>query len=185
MVVAFGFVAAAIGAAVVACDLEVDTKYGQHSGLQKSNLPNPPPVEGGGPSTDGGFLCGTPVDAGTCSVSYTNDIYPKMTSTWHCTDANCHGANVQQPTMLDNANDTYANLQAFKGINNLPYLNPCSTDPDASTFVCNVSTPFCGTAQMPFPDNTLMTGTMSASDLMLVTTWVQCGAPQKLIRTLD
>jgi len=174
--VAFGCVAAAIGAVVVACDLEVDTKYGPHSGLSKSNLPGPTPSEGG-VSLDGGFACGTPVDAGTCTVSYANDIWPKISTVWQCSNASCHGANIQPPTMLDNADDTYANLQVFK-IGSIPYINPCSTDVDASSFVCNVSNPFCGTAQMPFPDNTLQTGPMSTSDLNLVTTWVQCGAPK-------
>ena len=73
LALAFGVVAITTGALVVACDLEVDTKYGPHAGLQKSNLPNPPPADGGA-IPDGGFACGTPVDAGTCSVSYASDI---------------------------------------------------------------------------------------------------------------
>lgn len=169
-------VVGAVACAFVACDLEVDTKFGPHSGLQKSNLPIPPPAEGG-TNTDGGLACGTPVDAGTCSVSYATDIWPKMQGTWHCSDATCHGANVNQPTMLDNADDAYAVLQAYK-IGARPYLDPCSIDPDASSFVCNVSNPFCGTAQMPYPNNTLGTGPMAGSDLTLVETWVQCGAPK-------
>ena len=63
-------------------------------------------------------------------------------------------------------------------ISGRPYFNPCSTDSDASSFVCNISNPACGQAQMPFPDNTLGSGPMSGSDLSSVTTWVQCGAPK-------
>ncbi len=176
LVLACSIVAASAGALVVACDLEVDTKYGPHSGLSKSNLPNPPPAEGG-TNTDGGLSCGTPVDAGTCSVSYATDIWPKMQGTWHCSDAKCHGANVNQPTMLDSPDDAYAALLAYK-VGTRPYFNPCSTDPDASSFICNISSPACGTAQMPFPDNTLGSGPMSGGDFSLVETWVQCGAPK-------
>ena len=168
-------VAVCAGAVFVACDLEPDTKYGPHAGLNKSNLPNPPPAEGG-TSADGGLACGTPVDAGACSVSYTNDIWAKMSTDWHCSDAKCHGGTSYQP-QLDTADDAYNNLMAYK-IGTRAYLNPCSTDPDASAFVCNISQPACGTAQMPFPDNTLNSGPMSGGDLTLVTTWIQCGAPK-------
>jgi len=167
-------VAASIGS-VVACDLEVDTKFGPHSGLSKNNLPNPPPSEAG-ISSDGGLPCGTAVDGGACTVSWNNDIWPKMTGTWHCSDAKCHGGTAYQP-QLDTADDAYNNMMTYK-VGTLPYINPCSLDPDASAFVCNVSNPNCGAAQMPFPDNTLGSGPMSGGDLSLVTTWVQCGAPK-------
>jgi hypothetical protein len=158
---------------IPACDLETDTNYGPHSGLSKTNLPNPPPVEGG--STDGGLLCGTPVDAGTCAVSYSTQIWANMQTTWHCSDAMCHGGTSYQP-QLDSAGDAYMNLMAYM-IASKPYINPCSTDPDASAFLCNIQNPFCGEAQMPFPNNTLGSGPMSAGDVSLVQTWVACGAP--------
>ena len=174
--VGLGIVVAAVaGAVVVACDLEPDTHYGPHAGLSKDHLPTPPAAEAGNP--DGGLACGTPVDAGTCTVSYMNDIWQKMTTTWKCTDATCHGANANAPYMLDNPDDAYNNLSAYL-IGTKPYFNPCSTDPDASAFVCNVSVPTCGAAQMPYPNSTLGTGAMSGSDLTLVTTWVECGAPK-------
>jgi hypothetical protein len=169
-------VAASVGAVLVACDLEVDTKYGPHSGLSKNNLPTPPPSDAA-PGGDGGLTCGTPVDAGTCSVTYSADIWPKMQGTWHCSDAKCHGANANAPFGMDTADDAY-NVLLNYNIGTKPYFNPCSIDPDASAFVCNVSNPNCGTAQMPFPDNTLGSGPMSGSDLTTVTTWVQCGAPK-------
>ena len=173
---AFGVViAASAGAVFVACDLEVDTKYGPHAGLQKSNLPQPGPADGGG-GGDGGASCGTPVDAGPCSVSYTTDIWGNMQGAWHCSDAKCHGGTTYQP-QLDSADNAYANMMSYM-IGGKPYINPCSTDTDASAFVCNISNPFCGTAQMPFPDGTLNSGPMSGSDLQKVVTWVQCGAPK-------
>ncbi len=160
----------------VACDLEVDTKYGPHSGLQKSNLPNPPAAEGG-TSSDGGALCGTPVDGGTCSVSYTNDIFPKMQGTWHCTDAKCHGGTTYSP-QLDSADNAYSAMMAYK-ISGKFYINPCSTNLDASAFNCNIqASSGCGSAEMPFPDGTLGSGPMSGGDLTLVQTWLQCGSPK-------
>jgi hypothetical protein len=168
-------VAASAGALLLSCDLTPDTNYGPHSGLSKANLPTPPAGEGG--SGDGGVSCGTPVDAGPCSVSYTNDIWPKMQSTWHCSDAKCHGGTTYQP-QLDSADNAYDNMMAYKVGGTKPYINPCSTDADASAFVCNISSTFCGTAQMPFPDSTLGSGPMSGADQGLVTTWVQCGAPK-------
>jgi len=168
---------ASVGSLVfAACDLEPDTKYGPHSGLSKSNLPVPPAGEGG--SGEAGVVCdgGVP-DAGACTVSFSKDIWGKMSTTWHCSDASCHGGNSIAPYMLDNASDAYTNLTAYM-IGTKPYFNPCSTDPDASAFVCNVSTPStCGSAQMPFTNPTLGSGPMSTTDLGLVTTWVQCGAP--------
>ena len=155
-----------------ACDLEVDSHYGPHSGLLKSNLPNPTPTAG-----DGGFPCGTPVDGGACSVSYSAQIWPKMSTTWHCSDPTCHGATANQPFNIDNATDAYNNLMAFQ-ISGKPYLNPCSTDPDASAFVCNIQSPACGTGQMPLTNATVGSGPMSSSDVALVQTWVQCGAPK-------
>ena len=176
-VLGFGVVvAASVGAVLVACDLEVDTKYGPHSGLSKNNLPTPPPSDAS-ITKDGGLACGTPVDAGACSVTYSGDIWPKMQGTWHCSDAKCHGANANSPFGLDTADDAYNVLLNYM-IANKPYFNPCSTDPDASSFVCNISNPNCGNAQMPFPDGTLNSGPMSGSDLQKVTTWVQCGAPK-------
>lgn len=169
-------VAASVGALVVACDLEPDTKYGPHSGLSKSNLPNPPPSEAG-IGADGGLACGTPVDAGACTVSYNNDIWPKMQGTWHCSDAKCHGGTSYQPK-LDSADNAYDNMMAYKVGGTKFYINPCSTDSDASAFVCNISNPNCGTAQMPFQDNTLGSGPMSGSDLTQVTTWIECGSPK-------
>ena len=51
-----------------------------------------------------------------------------------------------------------------------PYINPCSTNPTLSEFVCNTqSTGPCGLAGMPL-------GTPIA-DAGAITTWVACGAP--------
>jgi hypothetical protein len=176
LVASAAVLAVSAGALGAACDLEPDTHYGPHSGLSKSNLPTPPPAEGG--AGDAGVSCGEGgvVDAGACTVSYMNDIWPKMQGAWHCSDAKCHGGTSYQP-QLDSADNAYANMASFL-IGTKPYINPCSTDPDASAFMCNISNPFCGTAQMPFPDNTLGSGPMSGGDITLVTTWLQCGAPK-------
>ena len=172
----FRLVACLLCVVLGACDLEVDTHYGPHSGLVKTNLPNPTPSDGG-PLPDGAFACGTPVDAGACSVSYSAQIWVNMSTTWHCSDANCHGATANQPFNLDNATDAYNNLMAFQ-IAGKPYINPCSTNPDASAFLCNVQSPACGTGQMPLANSAVGSGPMSSSDVALVQTWVQCGAPK-------
>jgi len=129
----------------------------------------------------GPFLCetqtpaGTIVDGGTCSVSFQTDIFLKMQQggTWSCATAGtCHGG-VQPPLMTTNtAAAFYTSLATFTIPNsNLPYVNPCSTNPADSQFACNVaSTGTCGDL-MP------TTGAIPAADQTAVATWVACGAP--------
>lgn len=162
--------ALAVGALVAACDLSEGTKYG-NTPPSSANLPVPPdqqPLADGGPvKCDGGLP-----DAGPCSVSFATTLWPNMAATgkWLCASTNCHGG-VTQPVFQDPAGAYTAlsnRLTAGK-----PYINPCSTDPAASSFYCNMGgggTP-CGN---PMPLNAPAATMM---ELDQIRTWVQCGAP--------
>jgi hypothetical protein len=54
--------------------------------------------------------------------------------------------------------------------NNLPYINPCSTDPTKSSFLCDtLPTGACG--------DTMPLGT-GLADAGTLATWIACGAPE-------
>ena len=168
---------AAAGASVGAgCDLETDSKLGDPSGLNHLNLPSPDAssVTAG----DAGGLCNGagPIDGGTCQIKFSADIWPLMaaTGTWACADSNCHGGTAINPFMMDQSS-AYTNLAAYK-IGGKPYIDPCSTDVDASSFVCNLEGA-CGTQAMPIPDSTKGRGPAAAGDIGKVVTWLQCGSP--------
>ena len=181
--------------------------YGPPNGIPSSG-PNPPPMTGSSGSSYGGssggssgsgsggsgsggtagpqFACQTAgetlVEAGACSVSWTNDIFPQVfaasagISACTATVGGCHGLS-QPPVMTGNASAVYttlANSTSITGLSNVaaatPFINPCSTDPTKSSLYCSTQvTGGCGIAAMP-PG----TGVPDASAIL---TWVQCGAP--------
>lgn len=171
--------------------------YGPPSGL-KGQTPLAPNGEDAGSTSGGGndsgststsgdaggggaggvmYACGTPIDGGPCTVSWSKDIYPNMQAggAWNCAGAACHGNGVQQPLFSGTEHTDYATLANYKGTaaNGDPYLDPCSTDPTKSDFVCNVQTTGgCGAAPMP------LGAALAASDVTKITTWVSCGAPE-------
>ena len=159
------------------CNIEADTKFGNHSGLLKENLPTPPAAgDGGG---EGGVLCNGngPIDGGACAVSWKTDIWPKMSSSgvWSCANNKCHGATANDPSSLDGQDHAYAILTKWTTTGGKPYINPCTTDPDASSYLCNMNGS-CGT-RMPYPDNTIGSGPATPGDLATLTTWIACGSP--------
>lgn len=165
------FGAASASLLVAACAIDDGHKYGNPSGLQRGNLPGP------GADTDGGGGGGdAQCEAGACAVSFTNNLWPKMSATgaWKCADGKCHGGNANSPS-IDSADQAYASLQAYK-IGGKPYVLPCSTDPTASTFLCNIQGT-CG-QKMPLADITVMPTAPSAQEIVDIQTWVQCGAPK-------
>ncbi len=177
VILALGVLAAAMLPLSAACSLESDSKFGNPSGLSHANLPSPAAAEGGAaPST--GSLCdgGGPVDGGPCQISFAKDIWPMMSAAgvWACADSNCHGGTALNP-FINDAPSAYANLVAYK-IGGKAYINPCSTDPKQSTFVCNLQGT-CGQQAMPIPDNTKNRPLAIATDIGKVNTWLQCGAP--------
>ena len=160
---------------VAACSFEEGTKFGAPSGLKRDNLPLPneaaaPPFDAScGPMPEGGSTCG---------VKWSTDIWPLISRSgpWKCADPNCHGGNANSPPIND-PDQAYAALATFTGIDAKPYINPCSNDPMASTFICNLQGT-CG-QKMPLQDDMLGSKPATAMEIGLVTTWVtQCGAPK-------
>lgn len=175
---AAGIIATVGVAAAAGCALDPGTKFGDHAGLSKDNLPAPPISDSG---VDPSKLCNGkgPIDAGACSVSWKTDIWPMMSSSgvWKCGDSKCHGAQANAPYNLNNEDNAYASLLAWQ-TNSKVYVNPCTTDPDASSFMCNLSTTSaCGT-RMPYTDNVLGSGPALPADYAKLETWVKCGAPK-------
>jgi hypothetical protein len=198
--VALGFlcvVGAGVGGAI-ACSNYVPpdvANYGPPNGID-GKQPNGPGTSSGsgsssgssssgGSSGDGGtssggtptvtYACGTPIDGGPCAVSWSQTIYPAMQAggAWGCAGgSSCH--TVIQPTLSGSASAVYTTMANYTGINNLPYFNPCSTDPTKSTFVCNTATTTCS-VQMPTVGGT---GAMTDAGLAEIAAWVACGAPQ-------
>jgi len=163
--------AVVIGAALVAaCALDDGHKYGNPSGLQRGNLPGPTASSDGGGGGDAAQC-----DAGACAVSFMTNIWPKMSATgaWKCADGKCHGGNANSPA-IDSPDKAYQSMQTYT-IGGKPYVLPCSTDPTASTFVCNLQGT-CG-QKMPLADITVMPTAPTAQEIMDVQTWVACGAP--------
>jgi hypothetical protein len=156
---------------VAACDLSEGTKYG-NTPPSSANLPKAPddqPVEGGVSGCDGG----TP-DAGPCTVSFANVIWPNLlsaTGKGACASQSCHGGTTAP--MFQDAPSAYTALQSEITAGK-PYINKCSTDTAASGIYCNLGGGgmTCGTA-MPLPPGQQF----STTDLDQIKTWVQCGAP--------
>jgi hypothetical protein len=183
---------------------DVASDQGPANGLQGKSIPGPPDEEGGSgvaPSSSSGsssgtgtssggptgpFLCqtqtpaGTIVDGGACSVSFTNDIYPKMQSggTWGCAVAGtCHGGATAPNLQGSTAASFYTGLATdgvpVNGVT-VPVVNPCSTSPTESVFVCvTVPTGATGACSSQMPIST----PISAADNATIATWVACGAP--------
>ncbi len=158
---------------VIACAAET-YDYGSSQALGDPNLLFP--VADAGLGTEAGAC--TPdrfVDAAGCSVSFRRDIFAgKMINAWGCTTAGaCHGGDPppNKPSLdaLD-ASAAYESLRAYtlRGTA-LRYINPCSTDPAASGFVCNMHSA-CGS---PMPPN----GQVPDADLLPLEAWIACGAP--------
>jgi hypothetical protein len=152
-----------------ACDLSEGTKYGS-TPPSSANLPRAPddsPLDGGVLACEGGVP-----DAGACSVSFANDIWPNIlsaTGRGACAQAACHG-NTYPPVFQD-APSAYASLSAEVTAGR-PYITRCSTDVDASAIYCNLlrGEASCGNV-MP------LGAPLAPADLELIRTWVQCGAP--------
>jgi hypothetical protein len=158
--------------AVLGCAIEEGTKYGNPSGLKRDNLPSPP--DAGTPAVDAG-ACAT--EAGACPVSWMNDIWPKMsgTGTWKCAAASCHGGGSTSPPIND-PNQAYDALTAYM-VGGKPYIKPCSMDPQASSFLCNLQG-MCGN-KMPLVDSMLGSQAATPMEIGQVSTWIlQCGAPK-------
>jgi hypothetical protein len=164
---------ALIGAA---CSSEPSVNYGSPGSLNESQLPGEAgsePLSCGDAGLEGGAGGGD----GGCTVSWTNDLYPKMTSTdptaWGCATANCH-AKTGNEIVIDPTDPAkaLAALEAYH-LTSQPELAYVSTsgDPTKSTIECNVSAA-CTPAmpQAPFQP-------LSNADRCALDAWLRCGAP--------
>jgi hypothetical protein len=141
----------------------------------------------GGSGAPATFACGTPVNGGTCNKSWTKDIYPKMKAggAWGCgTASGCHGTQGGVLPYVDPSDEhaTYVSLQKTMknvGATELPYIDPCSTDPAQSLFVCNTlpQATACG-ASMPTLVPSVGQAATTTQDQADILTWVKCGAPE-------
>jgi hypothetical protein len=156
--IAFIFPAAAAAYACSSLDREPNSEYRGLKGIEPINVVEP---------SDAG-LC-TPVDAGACSVSYKADIEPMFVES-NCASPLCH-LDTYQPRM-NNADSmgTWENLRRHSsGSLKKSYINPCSTDPDASYIVDNLK----GNAGQQMPPGLPRT----PQTIDKVAQWAACGAP--------
>ena len=165
---------------VVACNLEVDTKYGPHSGLSKDNLP----TASARPETAATLAARLQRQAHRrrrVRVSYTNDIWPKMSSSgaWHCANNKCHGGTAYDPQRPRRPGQCVRQHHEVDDHGRQALHQPVLDRSRRLVLRLQHRTPVVRHAQMPFPDNTLGSGPMSGTaDLATLTTWVQCGAPK-------
>jgi hypothetical protein len=171
-----------------ACGVE-ETKYVGPEALRGKEPPPPSvPITGAGVPEGGapGALCNGagPVDGGPCAKSWKTDIYePLIKGAWKCTNEICHlegneNQAAYQPAMSDkDATRAWNQLVAYS-VTSKRYVDPCTTDPAVSAITCNLVSPACGLAQMPYTGLGLQGVTNATPDqLAVVATWLQCGAP--------
>jgi hypothetical protein len=123
------------------------------------------------PRVDAGSVCPS---FGKCSVSYRDDIVPLFEET-SCSYAGCHAEKAQPLMPSKDPKQTWLNLSRFKNRNGLPYINPCSNDPDDSYILDNID-PSAGRASQAGVAMPLGLP-MDPKQVRLVEKWVKCGAP--------
>ncbi len=180
---AVGLLACALAVASCSSDGVV---YGPPGGLSGKVLPQPVLYGSGtssspadaGAASDRAAAAGAPVDASPCAVSWSTQIFVKMTATgeWKCGDSSCHGG-FQSPKVTTDPRATYATFAAFTmtpPAPAVPFVLPGSTTPSASGIECNLSSTACG-AQMPLTQ----TGAhaLTSAEVATLDAWVKCGAP--------
>ena len=126
---------------------------------------------GGGAGGRGPASAATPNEPGPvpptgCDVSFGRDILPLMGAS--CANGACHGFAVEPRIDPTRPDATYASLLAYE-IDDLPYVDPTSDDPDDSAMHCHLRQD-CG-EEMP------LVGRMPEQLPRLAKTWLECGAP--------
>lgn len=162
-----------------------DPAYGPPNGLQGKEPPGNTAEQlkrggssGGEGGSSGGPACvaagGTLVEAGApCAVSFKNDILPAFNTASCNTTGSCHGGDPPPNAPRIDPGNGEAMWQEFQTftIGGKPFINPCSTDPAASTMGCNVSkTGTCGTLMPP------QLG-LDPATVTKITDWLTCGSP--------
>lgn len=176
--------ASALAASACTTDYQLgleDPKYGAPNSLADQKQPGPSSEVGSSGSSgaattpecvkSGGQLIG---DGGTCTVSFKTDILPAFKAASCQTAGSCHGGTTppNQPRIdPDDADGMWNGFAAFKLSNGKVYINPCSTDPTASTIACNVNkTAPCGSVMPPGAG-------LGADVVTKIETWLKCGSP--------
>jgi hypothetical protein len=160
-----------------ACANESDVKFGGPNALSPDKAPPPPPnAADAGTSGDGGGSC-APIDAGNCAVKWSTDIVPLMRQDggWNCSQGgSCHGGAASPAINANDPKAAYDSLQRYTGIKGQPYINPCTTDPNLSSILCNCggAAATCGSL-MPKPGS----GTIQTAEMDKLKAWVACGSP--------
>lgn len=172
------------------CTVE-QTKYGNPGALANRKTPTASDTGDGGAIAvdDGGgvaALCNGagPIDGGACAKSWSKDIYaPLVQGAWKCTDAICHqekaaGQAAYQPAIsATDPSRAWSQLVQYQ-ITSKRYVDPCTKDPSVSSITCNLVSPACGLAQMPYTGLSLAGVTLATQDqLTTIATWLTCGAP--------
>ena len=172
----------------LACGSEDETRYGGPSGLSGRKVPDPASAVGtasvGAPAPCNEAGASTQ-EGGSCAVSFTNTIfakYMKSGGTWNCANTNCHGptgaagTGANAPT-IDGTNPqaAYNALTQFNGINGIPYINGCTTDPSGSAIDCDLKG--ACQPQMPTTGAGVSSATAQPAEIQDLETWLQCGAP--------
>jgi len=177
-----GVLALGVGAGIACGETDYtagvyDKKYGRPEGVT-SAAPEPTVVGGSVISGEGGTVggkCdgGEPPEAGACSVSFANDIMPKLIES--CGSATCHATPAGAAPQMDRASavNTYANFIKQKAIGGKPYIDICTTDKTASGIACNIAGTPCGTGMPLGGAGSLATSPLATS----IDTWLTCGAP--------
>jgi len=119
---------------------------------------------------------GTLIEAGACATSFKSGVLAAFQA-GGCAAVGCHGGSTpanQPPIDPNDGPGTWAQFAAFKLTNGKPYINPCSTDPAASTIAANVN------PNAPAADRgTLMppgaVGLPAA--IATIEAWQRCGSP--------
>ncbi|MBK6691950.1 MAG: hypothetical protein IPG50_07060 [Myxococcales bacterium] len=175
-------------ASLLACTVET-TKYSSAEALKGKAVPEPP-----GPLTAGGTpvgerTCAQPIAVNTnCAVKWADIYTTYIKGQWRCADKVCHGTgSLTQPSISD-TDPALARRQlaayVLKGDKGKApekfYIDPCSTEPNVSSIICNLridNQATCGNG-MPLSglNNVTVTG-VTAADVDKIKTWLQCGAP--------
>jgi hypothetical protein len=161
----------ALGLAAFHCSGPEAPRLGGPNALEGKDHPRPSSSE-----EVGGGLCGGgkgAIDGGPCAVSFKTDIVPLLTgASWACATSSCH-AGTAAPKMTPGDDKQIWDSLRRESTGGKPYINPCSIDPGASSFECNLQAMgACGT-KMPFAPGTQPT----EAELKKVRDWLTCGSP--------
>jgi hypothetical protein len=172
----------AAGAAALAPGCTVpETNYGAPSSLGPKTVPDPtyPAAAPDAGEVNLSTLCSgkPPASDPGCAVKWPAfyEKYVKAAGTWNCADANCHGEGPQGrtpqvPAIPADPAKAYDSLVQHK-VTGKRYINPCSKNPDDSSFLCNV-TGGCGPVMPP-------AGGVTPAQLDELKAWLTCGAPKE------